>query len=111
MKILGERISSLRKQRGLSQAQLADKLKLSQSALGMYETGKKEPNLNTLSVLADFFNVSIDYLVGREKKSESSNIISLAEEPILEYGGAKSTEDDLYIIKELIARHNRKKNN
>lgn len=50
----------------LKQTELGEKVKLSLKAISMYETGQREPKLNTLIALADFFDVSIDYLVGRE---------------------------------------------
>ncbi|TEB13419.1 helix-turn-helix domain-containing protein [Pelotomaculum propionicicum] len=58
------RLISLREQAGLTQEQLARKLNISRSALSLWELGKREPNHSTLQLLAKFFNVSIDYLLG-----------------------------------------------
>lgn len=69
---LGHNISELRKRRGLSQAQLADKLGIGTSTLGMYETDKREPSYQTLLAIADYFNQSVDELLGR-KNSESTS--------------------------------------
>lgn len=55
----------LRKKAGLSQQELADKLNMSRSAIGMYETGKREPDYEALESIADFFNVNLDTLRGR----------------------------------------------
>jgi len=59
----------LRKRDGLSQVQLAEKTGLKRSAIGMYETGKREPDFETLETFADFFNVNMDTLLGKESKS------------------------------------------
>ena len=59
----------LRKAAGLSQAEMAKKLGISRSTAGMYETGQREPDFETLEVIADFFNVDVDYLIGRTNKT------------------------------------------
>lgn len=55
----------LRKEKGLTQQELADKLGLSRSAIGMYEKGNREPNFETLELIADFFNVRMERLIGK----------------------------------------------
>lgn len=65
MKIYSERIKTLRTARNVSQSDLANILGVSRSTVGMYETGKREPDLATLDAIADFFNVDMDYLTGR----------------------------------------------
>jgi transcriptional regulator with XRE-family HTH domain len=67
MSKVGDRIHVLRIKRGLSQAQLADKVNLKRSAIGNYELGLREPDLDTIEALADFFDVSISDLMGREE--------------------------------------------
>lgn len=64
-----ERLKELRKQRGVSQAVLAERLGMSKSTIGMYETGDITPSLEALNALADYFNVDIDYLLGKEPGS------------------------------------------
>ena len=59
----------LRKAAGLSQAEMAKRLGISRSTVGMYETGQREPDFETLEVIADFFNVDVDYLIGRTNKT------------------------------------------
>ena len=65
MPTLGNRLATLRKQKGLSQAELARLLGLGQSTIAMYERDKRQPDMDTLNRLADFFGVSADYLLGR----------------------------------------------
>ena len=59
----------LRIAKGLTQDELASKLNISRSRIGMYETGAREPDFDTLEMIADFFNVDIDFLLGRNKKT------------------------------------------
>lgn len=60
----------LRMSSGLTQAEFAEKIGISRSTIGMYETGAREPDFETLEAIADFFNVDIDYLLGRTDKTE-----------------------------------------
>lgn len=62
-------LKSLRTARSLTQDELAKKLKISRSTIGMYEKGAREPDFETLELIADFFNVDIDYLLGRTDKT------------------------------------------
>lgn len=62
-------LKSLRLSQGLTQDELAKHLKISRSAIGMYEKGAREPDYETLEIIADFFNVDIDYLLGRTTKT------------------------------------------
>ena len=59
------RLKELRAKRGVSQLKLAMDLGLSQNTVSRYETGEREADYRTLILLADYFNVSIDYLLGR----------------------------------------------
>ncbi len=71
-----ERLQELREDRGISRKDLAAKLNITVSALGMYEQGRREPNMEMLIKLADYFDVSLDFLVGRSfNKEETSKII------------------------------------
>lgn len=74
---LSDMLSYLRKRTGLSQQELADKLGLTRSAIGMYETGKREPDLETLEVFADFYNVDMNTLTGRSSAPLPPNVTPL----------------------------------
>ena len=65
-KILGENIASLRKKAGMTQEELAARLHITYQAVSKWENGKACPDPAFLPVLADLFNVSIDFLFGRE---------------------------------------------
>lgn len=59
------RLKQLRNELDLTQPQLAAKLGISDGAVGNYESGTRTPRLEDLESIADFFNVEIDYLIGR----------------------------------------------
>ena len=63
--MLGDRIATLRKINKLSQYELADRLGFSRGKLANYEQGSRQPDYETLQKLADFFDVTTDYLLGR----------------------------------------------
>ena len=65
MKIFQKRLIEQRKLNRLTQRQIAEYLNISQPSYIRYENGSAEPNLENLVKLADCFDVSIDYLLGR----------------------------------------------
>lgn len=73
MSSFNDMLSYLRKRNGMSQKELAEKIGISRSAVGMYEAGEREPDFETLEALADTFNVNMDTLLG--KSSPPSNAI------------------------------------
>ncbi len=64
------RIRDLREDNDLTQKQIAEYLMCDQSLYSKYERGEREIPLNLIIKLADYYNVSIDYLVGRSAKSD-----------------------------------------
>lgn len=65
--MLANQIMFLRKKAGLSQLQLASKLNIGPSAIGMYEQGRRTPSIDLLVDMANLFDVSLDYLItGKE---------------------------------------------
>lgn len=65
MPSFADMLGYLRKRSGLSQKDLAEKIGVSRSAIGMYETGEREPDFETLEAIADIFNVNMDTLLGK----------------------------------------------
>ncbi|MCL2106224.1 MAG: helix-turn-helix domain-containing protein [Oscillospiraceae bacterium] len=61
---LAQRLRELRNDQGISQYKLADALGLSRGLLSNYEQGTREPDYNTLLLLANYYDVSLDYLLG-----------------------------------------------
>ena len=68
MKIVGERLRTLREGVRLSQAKIGEMLGTTQASVQRYETSLSEPTLKTLLWYADFFDVSMDYIYGRTDK-------------------------------------------
>ncbi|MDM8279679.1 helix-turn-helix transcriptional regulator [Ligilactobacillus agilis] len=101
---IGYRVSELRKQAGMSQFQLAKVLHIGQSTLAMYEKNKRKPSLEMLSAIADYFNVTTDYLLGRpEKQTESrQQTINEAIETAMANDGKELDQHDKDVIKSLI---------
>ncbi len=65
MSAFSETLARLRRERGLTQAELAARLGISKSAVSMYERGNREPELELLEAMADVFGVSVSALLGR----------------------------------------------
>lgn len=65
MATFSDRLKALRARKGKSQRALAEDLNLSKSAISMYESGTREPDHETTERIADYFNVDVDYLLGR----------------------------------------------
>ncbi len=105
---IGNRLAFLRDQRGLTQEELAASLGISRAALSHYEKGRREPDTETLGKIADLFQVSIDYLVGRTSQPQTTldpeirqfaDELELSDEQILEHfsltiDGRKLTADE-----------------
>ena len=64
------KLKELRKEKKKTQEEIASVLNLSTAAYGRYEVGNREPTLETLIKLADYYSVSLDYLVGRKFNNE-----------------------------------------
>jgi transcriptional regulator with XRE-family HTH domain len=73
MTMIGARIAALRRKYGLSQAELARKLGVSASAVGMYEQGRREPAADLLVNMARQFGVSTDYLLTGHPGDDQDN--------------------------------------
>ena len=60
-----KRIRELRKERNLTMKRLGEAIGVAESTISLYENGKRQPDNDTLQKLADYFNVSVDYILGR----------------------------------------------
>lgn len=82
---IGEKIARLRKEKGITQDEMAKHLDISRGALSMYEINKREPDTVTLKKIADYFDVTVDYLLGRSNhrkltKKDEKDIEKIIEE-------------------------------
>lgn len=93
-------LKSLRTSNGMTQDQLAKVLKVSRSTIGMYEKGDREPDYETLEAIADYFNVDVDYLLGRTKRTTR---LVTSTTLAAHFDGDEYTEDELDEIKQFAA--------
>lgn len=94
----------LRLENDYTQGGLADALGISRSAISMYENGNREPDFETLELIADFFNVDMNYLLGTSKKTTSISVDPTQEDLktlIARNGKEMSTKDKMELIKML----------
>jgi transcriptional regulator with XRE-family HTH domain len=116
MTIFGERLKVLREQRSLSQEEFGRVFNVAQTTIGMYERGNREPNFEKLKQFADFFGVSIDYLIGHTDDPskqyspvtrELLDLLHLSDDELFELGphtleGKVLTKDEFLAIITLI---------
>lgn len=69
-----DRLKQLRREASLTQDELAKNLKITRSRLAMYEQGQRDPDTEVLEAIADYFNVDMDYLLGRTHQKHSANV-------------------------------------
>lgn len=67
MVMFGERLKELRQEFAIGQVELAKKINVSKGIISLWENGLREPTMTNLISLADYFGVSLDFLVGREQ--------------------------------------------
>ena len=75
-----EVLKFLRTSRGITQAEFAKAIGISPSTVGMYETGEREPNFETEEKIADYFNVSLDVLRGKDARASVIDLDRLSED-------------------------------
>lgn len=94
-------LKKLRESQGLPQVALSEKLGMSKSIIGLYETGERMASKEALDEIADYFNVTLDYLTGRDDKSMyylDPETAALAQQ-LQENEGMRVMLDDGYIGK------------
>lgn len=82
MSDFGELLKRLRLSANLTQKQLGDKLHVSKSMIYYYEQSMRTPSADILMQIADVFHVSVDYLLGREKKEQTLDLSGLFDKDI-----------------------------
>lgn len=71
------KIRELRKARGMTIKDMAERFHVSVAAVGFWEQGKNEPNYDTLLKMSDFFGVTVDYILGRERTPELRAVVQI----------------------------------
>ncbi|MDO4554631.1 MAG: helix-turn-helix transcriptional regulator [Lachnospiraceae bacterium] len=108
---IGERLSELRRDLGYKQKEIAAYLSVGVSTISNYETGTHQPDLESLCMLADFFHVSTDYLLGRTKLTLSIDSLNepayeeLAKVDVLKMMDQLTELDYHYLVKTLRMLH------
>lgn len=97
--MFGKKLKKLREQNNLTQEQLAKKFNLLKSSISMYENEVRLPNVELIKEFANYFNVSIDYLLDNENPKDNLKDDELKEKEILkkalQKAGFMSNEEDL----------------
>lgn len=109
---IGERISELRKDRGMKQKEIARELNVAVSTVSNYETDSHEPDLTNLCKLADMLGVSTDYLLGRTDIPTNINVLKesihdmITKEEVIHMLEHLSKEDCAYLAKTMHLLYN-----
>ena len=109
----------LRIQNGLTQQEMADRLGISRSSIGMYENGEREPGFELLSQIADYFHVDMNHMLGKKSFSETAEqsyylnedaramaqfMFNNPEYKVLFDASRKVKKEDIQFVKEMMDR-------
>lgn len=102
--MIGQRIRDLRKQKRMSQTELAKSAGVSQTTVTAWETGKAEPSSSAVAKLADIFNVTTDYLLGRPNKQDTKkDDVELSDDDvIMTWRGKPLSDEDRELIRRIM---------
>lgn len=92
---IGKKLKQLRKSRGLTQEQVAERVAITRSTISNYEIGRRTPHLKDLSALAGVFGVGLDYF-GISAKDETFELIARAKEIFESEEVPRETKESLY---------------
>lgn len=98
--MFGKRLKQLREEKNLTQAELAEYLNKSASAIGMYEREKRYPNLDFITDCAEFFDVTTDYLLGRSNQKYLLN-----EDTISFHAEKKISDKNLKTLRKIVTTY------
>ncbi|MED1602646.1 helix-turn-helix transcriptional regulator [Alkalihalophilus marmarensis] len=90
-----DRLKYCRKERKVTQEKLAEKLGIKRPTYAKYETGENQPDIAMLNKLADFFDVSTDYLLGRTDIRDTSNISYAAKDGASSRSRTKEQDEEM----------------
>jgi transcriptional regulator with XRE-family HTH domain len=99
-----DNFKSMRKQRGLTQEQIAETLGVSCQAVSKWETNSSYPDISLLPIIADYFGVSVDYLIGHDtsKQVEEINTVCVQVGELFDQGRAWEA---ISILREMLIKH------
>ena len=93
---IGKKLQQLRKGRGLTQQQLADKMGVTRATISNYEVGRRAPHLSELKRFAEFYGVGLDYF-GVAQTDEIFDLLTRAKAVFDSDDVSKETKDELHI--------------
>lgn len=104
--MLGNNIKELRKSKRMTQKDLAEVMNVSQQTIGAWETERAVPGADTLNDLADYFNVTTDYLLGRPEEKKDDSIDHTALEKAIDearsFDGKPMSDHDREIVRNIL---------
>ena len=103
--MFAERLKSLRKEQNLTQQKIAEKLNISRGSYAQWETERTQPSSKSLETLANFFNVSTDYLLGNTDNKNSTKFEDDLEESLntaRAFSGKPISEHDREVMREIL---------
>lgn len=106
--MLGERVKSLRKNLNKTQEEVANSIGISRAAYSHIENNRNEPDGSTLSKIAEYYDVTTDYLLGRDvpKWASKEDVMDLEEmlnsNVNMAYGGERLTEEEKQRVKDIL---------
>ena len=109
MKTLGERLRRARDRKGYTQVYVKSKTGINNKTLSGYENNVSEPDLQSIKLLADIYEVTIDWLYGREVSMTQQNAISQEDDELLKGFNSLNENDQKYIV-ELMKRLKKEQN-
>ena len=93
--IIGKKLKQLRKAKGLTQEQVAEKVDITRSTISNYEIGHRTPHLKDLSAIAAVYGVGLDYF-GISPKDEAFDLIARARDIFQNKDVSRETKEELY---------------
>ena len=100
--MIGQKIRNLRKEKKMSQSELAKMLAVSQTTVTAWETGKAEPSSSAITNLAAFFNVSTDYLLDIKPSAHTDIDLDKALDSAMTFEGRALTDEERTAMKEIL---------
>ena len=103
--MFAERLKSLRKEQNLTQQKIAEKLNISRGSYAQWEAQRTQPSSKSLETLADFFDVSTDYLLGNTDNKNSTKFEDDLEESLntaRAFSGKPISDHDREVMREIL---------
>ena len=106
--MFADRLKTLRKESGLTQVQFAAEMSVASGTVAMWETKKREPSFEALVKIADYFGVTLDYLLGRvdrpdghliQKEKLPTKLVDSGVEAVTKVGSPTLTEQEESVLK------------